>query len=412
MSTVAFDVITELDARGLVKQNTNPDELAKLLASGPQTLYAGFDPTGPSLHVGHMVPLIALMHFAKAGHRAVALVGGGTARIGDPSGKTEARKMLTGEQVDANAASLATQIKALAASAGVELEVVNNADWLKGLEYISFLRDIGKHFSVNRMLSFETYKMRLETGLSFLEFNYQLLQSYDFLKLHQNQGCRLQIGGDDQWGNIVAGIDLIRREGGAECYGLTFPLLARSDGKKMGKTENGAIFLNADQTPVFDFFQYFRNFPDADVEMMLSKFTFIPVDEIKALMADKAQINQAKERLAMEMTSLVHGNDAAEKALADAKALFAGQGRPADLPQAPLAAADLAAGINAADLFMKSGLCQSKSDARRLFQGGGAKINDTKVENHEMVIDSSWIDQGELLLRAGKKRAFLFTVEG
>ena len=268
-----FEVLEE---RGFIKQCTDAEQLKKILDSDVVPFYCGFDPTAPSLHVGNTVPLFAMAHLNRAGHKAIALVGGGTARIGDPSGRSEMRKMLTIDQINANAESQKKQIARFVDFDNESAIMVNNADWLADLNYIEFLRDIGRHFSVNRMLSFETYKMRLETGLSFIEFNYQLLQSYDFLVLNQRYGCRLQIGGDDQWGNIVSGVDLVRRIEGKEVYGLTFPLVTRADGKKMGKTEKGAVFLDPDMVSPYEFFQYWRNVPDADVEKFLFMFTFLP----------------------------------------------------------------------------------------------------------------------------------------
>ncbi|MFW5783711.1 MAG: tyrosine--tRNA ligase, partial [Spirochaetota bacterium] len=277
------DALETLKERGFFAQCTDVEALGAAMDAGPVRFYVGIDPTGASLHIGHLVPLYAMAHLAKAGHQPVALVGGGTARIGDPSGKTEMRRMLTVDQIDANVQAIRVQIERFLESAGTKPEVVNNADWLASLNYIDFLRDIGRHFSVNRMLSFEAYKMRLETGLSFIEFNYQLLQSFDFLELYRNHGVTLQIGGDDQWGNIVAGADLVRRVEGREVYGLTFPLVTRADGKKMGKTEEGAIFLDASMVSPYQMYQYWRNVPDADVEKFLLTYTFLPVEECRRL---------------------------------------------------------------------------------------------------------------------------------
>ncbi|HEQ71749.1 MAG TPA: tyrosine--tRNA ligase, partial [Spirochaetia bacterium] len=269
-----FEILKE---RGFIKQCSDEETVKKLLDKEQVSFYVGFDPTGPSLHVGHMVPLFAMAHLQRAGHTPIALVGGGTARIGDPSGKTEMRQMITVEEIKKNAEKLKEQISHFIDFKDDKARMVDNADWLADLNYIEFLRDIGRHFSVNRMLSFETYKMRLETGLSFIEFNYQLLQSYDFLVLFRKYGCRLQMGGDDQWGNIVSGMELIRRVDGQDAYALTFPLITRSDGKKMGKTEKGTLFMNSEMTSVYDFYQYWINVPDADVEKLLFVFTFLPV---------------------------------------------------------------------------------------------------------------------------------------
>lgn len=401
-------VLDILRERGFIQQCTDPDGVEKLLADGPVHFYAGFDPTGSSLHAGHMIPLYAMAHLARAGHRPIALVGGGTARIGDPSGKTEMRRMLTVEQIEANARSIGKQISDfLGRTAGdpAAVTMVDNADWLTGLNYIEFLRDIGKHFSVNRMLTFEAYKQRLEKGLTFIEFNYQLLQSYDYYILNKEYGCRLQIGGDDQWGNIVAGIDLTRRLGGPELYGLTLPLVTRADGKKMGKSEKGAVFLDPALFTPYDFFQYWRNVPDADVKKFLLLYTFLPVDEITQLTDCEGQaLNTAKERLAHELTTLVHGAAVADETLAGARAAFGGGGSKEHVPSSDLSAAALEAGIAVVDLFVDTALCASKSEVRRLVKQGGARLNDEKITDSEAVISADHMRDGEIVLRAGKKR--------
>jgi len=311
--------LAELKARGFYSQCTDIDSLSSRMDSGPITFYVGCDPTGPSLHIGHMVPFFALRHLRSAGNVGIALIGGGTARIGDPSGKTEMRKMLSYEELDKNVARIEKQLDAFIGFDGKTAFSDNNKNWLADLNYIDFLRDIGSCFSVNKMLSFEAYKMRLERGLSFIEFNYQLLQSYDFLMLHKRHGCILQIGGDDQWGNITAGVDLIRRKLGGttekniehECFGLTFPLIMRADGQKMGKSEHGAVFLDASLTSVYDFFQYWRNVADADVRKFLLLFTFLSIEEIDKICG--GNINEAKERLAYEATPRNHGKTQARK---------------------------------------------------------------------------------------------------
>ena len=316
-----------LEERGFIKQCTDLDRVKELLDTEVVPFYCGFDPTGASLHVGHMVPLFAMAHLNRAGHKAIALVGGGTSRIGDPSGKTEMRRMLTLEDIRHNSASQRIQLAKFIDFEHENAVMVDNADWLADLNYIEFLRDIGKHFSVNRMLSFETYKMRLETGLSFIEFNYQLLQSYDFLILNRKYGCKLQIGGDDQWGNIISGADLIRRVDGNEAHGLTFPLVTRADGKKMGKTEKGALYLDPEMVSPYEFFQYWRNVPDADVEKFLFLFTFLPADEVRKLgRLEGQEVNTAKEVLAFELTKIVHGEEEAEKAKEAARAAFSTAG--------------------------------------------------------------------------------------
>lgn len=403
----ALDILRE---RGFIQQCTDMDALEKAFEK-PIRFYCGFDPTGPSLHVGHMVPLFAMAHMEQAGHKPIALVGGGTARIGDPSGKTQMRKMQTVEAIKQNAGRLKKQISLFINFEGDEGEalMVDNADWLAGLNYIEFLRDIGIHFSVNRMLGFETYKTRMETGLSFIEFNYQLLQSYDFLELYNTYGCRLQVGGDDQWGNIVSGIDLVRRVGSAEVYGLTFPLVTRSDGKKMGKTEKGAIFLDPAITSPYEFFQYWRNIPDADVEKFLFFYTFLPVDEVKKLGAlEGVRINMAKEKLAWEITKTVHGKNEADMALGAARAAFSkSDGASTEgMPSMKLAAAQLDSGINIVDLFASTELCSSKSEARRLVKQNGAAVNDEKITDIDAVIDNSYVKDSEIILKAGKKRYF------
>ncbi|MFP4365156.1 MAG: tyrosine--tRNA ligase, partial [Spirochaetia bacterium] len=353
--TPALQVLKD---RGFIKQCTDLEGLNKKMEEGPVTFYVGIDPTGPSLHVGHMVPVFALAHLQQAGHKPILLIGGGTARIGDPSGKTEMRKMITYEQIAKNGLSQAKQLENFVTLDGENGWLVNNAHWLADLNYIDFLREIGSQFSVNRMLSFEAYKQRMETGLSFVEFNYQLLQSYDFLELYRRKGCTLQIGGDDQWGNIVAGIDLIRRTESAETYGLTFPLVTRADGKKMGKTEKGAIFLDPAMCSVFDFFQYWRNVHDDDVEKFLLLFSFRPIKEIKALCSEGgAALNKAKEILAYDYTKLVHGEEEAEKALEAAKSAFSAGGQSTDaIPSKEMSKTELDAGINVVDLFAETDL--------------------------------------------------------
>jgi tyrosyl-tRNA synthetase len=414
------NILAELTARGFFSQCTNTGGLSAAMDAGPVTFYVGCDPTGPSLHIGHMVPFFAFRHLLRAGHKGIALIGGGTARIGDPSGKTEMRKVLGYETLDANAALISAQLARFLGTAGGKdaagygqspsPSFINNKEWLANLNYIDFLREIGSHFSVNRMLSFEAYKLRLETGLSFLEFNYQLLQSYDFLELYRRRGCVLQIGGDDQWGNIVAGADLIRRIEGAEVFGMTFPLVTTADGKKMGKTEKGALFLDAAITAPYDFFQYWRNVQDADVRRFLLMFTFLAKEECEALCAPGKNPNEAKERLAWEVTALIHGKDAADKALAGAKAAFGGEGDKSAMPSARLPRAKFEAGYNIVDLFTDAGLAPSKSEARRLVEQGGAFVSSgggelAGVTDVKAAIGAERLDSaGELLLRAGKKR--------
>lgn len=399
------NALTVLKERGFVQQCTDFEGLSKLMDEGPVTFYVGVDPTGPSLHIGHMVPFFALRHLRDAGHIGIALLGGGTGRIGDPSGKTEMRKLISYEEIDANTERVVKQLDRFVGFDGVHAFTANNKDWLANLNYIEFLRDIGRHFSVNRMLSFEAYRNRMEAGLSFIEFNYQLLQSYDFLQLYKRYNCRLQIGGDDQWGNIVSGIELIRRVEGAECYGLTFPLVTTSDGKKMGKTEKGALFLDPAMTSPYEFFQYFRNVADADVLRFLLMFTFLPVEECRRLGSLKdAALNEAKERLAWEVTSLIHGKEEADKALAAARAAFRGEGDATQLPTTEIDPVWLEAGIGVLDLFVASGLAPSKNEARRLIQQGGASVNGKKVEDEKHIYSTKDMVEGAMMLRAGKKR--------
>jgi tyrosyl-tRNA synthetase len=407
------NALRTLQERGFIQQCTDLEGLSKAMDEGPITLYEGCDPTGPSLHIGHMVPYFAMRHLHEAGHKVIVLMGGGTARIGDPSGKSTMRQIIGYDEIDANTKRFLGQIDRFLKLDGKTMYSENNKNWLADLNYIDFLRDIGRHFSVNHMLSFEAYKMRMETGLTFIEFNYQLLQSYDFLQLYKRHGCRLQIGGNDQWGNIVAGIELIRRVEGAECFGLTFPLVMTSDGKKMGKTEKGALFLDPEMTSPYDFFQYWRNVADADVERFLLLFTFLPTEECKALAAKKdAELNESKARLAWEVTALIHGRLEADKALAAAKAAFGGSGDASQIPSREVARSDLAAGIGVLDLFVLAGLATSKSEARRLVQQGGAIVNDRKVEDDKASIGVSWLDgEGVLTLRAGKKRVFRIIVK-
>lgn len=405
---VALETLKE---RGFFQQCTDLEGLSARMDAGPITFYVGCDPTGPSLHIGHMVPFFALRHLRNAGHIGIALIGGGTARIGDPSGKTEMRKMISYEQIDSNVEKIKAQLDRFIGFDDKTAFADNNKNWLADLNYIDFLRDIGSCFSVNKMLSFEAYKQRLEKGLSFIEFNYQLLQSFDFLKLHQRHNCVLQIGGDDQWGNITAGVDLIRRKLGGttelnkehEAFGLTFPLVTRSDGKKMGKTEKGAIFLDPEMTSVYDFFQYWRNVVDADVRKFFLLFTFLPVAEIDSIC--NGNINEAKERLAYEVTMLIHGKDEADKALAGAKAAFSGQGDKSQMPTAEVDKSLVENGIGVIDFFAAASIGGSKSEIRRLIQQGGAAVNGNVVADVKQVITLNDADEtGEFILRAGKKK--------
>ena len=408
-----------LKTRGFIQQCTDIEGLSKLMDEGPVTFYEGTDPTGGSLHIGHMVPYFAFRHLRGEGHNGIALLGGGTARIGDPSGKSEIRKMLDYDQLDKNTESIRAQLDRFVGFDGKTAFTANNKDWLANLNYIDFLRDIGKHFSVNRMLSFEAYKMRMETGLSFIEFNYQLLQSYDFLELYRRHKCRLQIGGDDQWGNIVAGVELVRRIEGVEVFGLTFPLVTTADGKKMGKTEKGALFLDPAITAPYDFFQYWRNVHDQDILRFLLMFTFLPVDECKAMCESGKNPNDAKERLAWEITAIIHGKEEADKALAGAKAAFgslAGGDKTA-MPHCEVARSKLEDGYNVVDLFTDTGLVSTKSEGRRLVQQGGAFVSGSDgelsvINDPAVTIGTERLNkEDELIIRAGKKRYLLVKIK-
>jgi len=406
------EALENLKTRGFFAQCSDTEGLSRLMGEEQVTFYVGVDPTGTSVHIGHMVPIFAYRHLVNSGHRGIALMGGGTARIGDPSGKTETRKILSYEELDANTALIVSQLDRFIGFDGKKALTANNKDWLANLNYIDFLREIGRHFSVNKMLSFEAYKIRMETGLSFIEFNYQLLQSYDFLELYRRYGCRLQIGGDDQWGNIVAGADLIRRVERAEAFALTFPLVVTADGKKMGKTEKGALFLDPSITTPYEFFQYWRNIQDADIKRFLLMFTFLPVGEIDALTAPGKNPNEAKERLAWEVTALIHGKAEADKAMAGARAAFgsASGGDKSAMPSVELPHAKFEAGYNIVDLFCDAGLAVSKSECRRLVEQGGAFISSggkepEAVSDVKALIGTQYLDgEGELVLRAGKKR--------
>ncbi len=397
-----FDVLRE---RGFIQQMTHEDEIRSLLEKEKVTFYIGFDPTADSLHIGHFLQLMVMSHMQKAGHRPIVLIGGGTAMVGDPTGKTEMRRMMTIEEINHNAECFKKQISRFIDFSDGKAVMVNNADWLLKLNYVSFLREIGVHFSVNRMLTAECFKSRLEgKGLSFIEFNYMLMQSYDFLELFRKFGCSIQMGGDDQWSNIIAGVELIRRVEGKNAYGMTFTLLTTSDGRKMGKTEKGAIWLDANKTSPFDFYQYWRNVQDADVEKCLALLTFLPMEEVRRLGALKGEeINEAKKVLAYEVTKLVHGQEAAEDARKAAEALFGGKGDAESIPSIEITAEELEAGIKLLDLLVKAGLTPSKSEARRTVQQGGVYVNEEKVTEIDRTISEKDAVDGAIMLQRGKK---------
>ena len=406
-------MLEDLKERGFFQQSTHPEELVKRLKEHRICCYVGFDPTADSLHVGHLIPLMGLAHMQRGGHRIIALMGGGTAMIGDPSGKTEMRKMLTEEQLQSNIAGMLPQMERFLDFSGDAI-LVNNSEWLRDLNYIDFLRDIGRHFSVNRMLSFETYKVRLETGLSFLEFNYQLLQAFDFLELNRLYNCTLQMGGDDQWANIISGTDLIRRVERKDAFGWTYPLLTTSSGKKMGKTEKGALWLDPKRTSAYEYYQYWVNTEDTDVEKFLALFTFLPMDEVRQLgQLQGADIREAKQRLAFETTALIHGKETALQAQNAAQSLFSGDGKSdnSNVPSTRIAADGFSAGLDVFEIFLQTGLCKSKGEARRLQAQGGVYVNDERIDNPDYCLGETDLQDGEILLRAGKKRYHRLIIE-
>ena len=392
--------------RGFVEQVSDEKLVRELLGSSTRC-YIGFDPTGSSLHVGSLVPIMALAHMQRCGHMPIALVGGGTTLVGDPSGKTETRPIMTREEIDRNAVSIREQLSRFIDFSDEKALMVNNADWLISLNYIDFLRDIGRHFSVNRMLAAESYKARLETGLSFIEFNYMLLQAYDFLYLFRHYDCRLQMGGNDQWGNILAGADLIRRLEGKVAHALTFPLITTSSGIKMGKTHKGAVWLDPKLTSPYEYYQYWINQDDRDVERFLALFTFLPIDEVRRLGALRGEeIIHAKEVLAYEATGLCHGYEEADKAKTAAQQLFGLDESEfsESVPSYAFNSGELEQGIPAYQLFEKTSLCKTRADARRLILQGGGYANGKRIEAFDQIISVRDMRNNSILLRAGKKR--------
>ena len=396
-----FDTLKE---RGYIAQVTHEEEVRELLGRQPVTFYIGFDPTADSLHVGHYIQIMVMAHMQRAGHRPIALIGGGTAMIGDPSGRTDMREMMTREIIAKNAQAFKKQMSRFLDFSDGKALMENNADWLLDLNYVQFLREIGVHFSVNRMLAAECFKARLERGLSFLEFNYMLMQAYDFLELYRRHGCRIQMGGDDQWSNILAGVDLIRRVEGAEAYGITFTLLTTSDGQKMGKTRAGAVWLDPNKTSPYDFYQYWRNVDDADVKKCLALLTFLPMDEVNRLgNLPGEQINEAKKVLAYELTKNVHGEEEAIKAQKAAEALFGGGGDLDTVPTTEITADEFRENSNILDLLHSIGFISSKGEGRRLITQGGLYVNDERVESIEHQLTREDLRNGSLLVRRGKK---------
>lgn len=397
-------ILDLLKERGFIAQVTYEEDLYKQLEKEPTKFYIGFDPTAASLHFGHFIPILAMMHMQRAGHIPIALVGGGTVMIGDPSGKSDMRKMLTLDDINRNAEKIHQQLSHFLNFSEGKALMANNADWLLGLNYVEFIRDIGVHFSVNRMLTAECYKQRLERGLTFLEFNYMLMQGYDFLELFKRHGCRLQMGGDDQWSNMLAGADLIRRKEREDAFACTFKLLMTHEGKKMGKTERGALWLDPELCSPYEFYQYWRNVSDQDVSKSLSMLTFLPMEEVRRLSAlEGADINEAKKVLAFECTKIVHGEDEAQKAQEASAALFSGGSAMDEVPTYAISRDELEADSRLTTLLNTSGLCTSKSEARKMVMQGAVAIGDEKVTDIDTLISYEQIGSDGLLLRRGKK---------
>lgn len=398
-------VFEELKARGLIAQMTDEEKIRDLLDNHKTTFYIGFDPTADSLHVGHFVQIMVMAHMQRAGHTPIALFGGGTGMIGDPSGKSDMRKMLTVEEINHNIACFQKQMSRLIDFSDGNAIMANNADWLMNLNYIQFLREVGVHFSVNRMLAAECYKQRLERGLSFFELNYMIMQSYDFLELNHRYNCQLELGGDDQWSNIIGGVELLRRKEGKEAYGMTFTLLTTSEGKKMGKTEKGAVWLNPDKTSPFEFYQYWRNIGDADVIKCLKILTFLPLPEIDELAKlEGSGLNRAKEVLAYEVTRLIHGEEEAKKARDGARALFGAGADTENMPSSDIAGSDFTNGeIGILELLLKIGLIPSKGEGKRLIEQGGLSVDDGKVTSVSAKLTPSDFEKGYVMIKKGKK---------
>lgn len=394
------NIFEELTQRGYTEQLTHPEEIKNLLDNESISFYIGFDPTADSLHVGHFISLMVASHMQKAGHRPIILIGGGTATIGDPSGKTDMRRMMSREEIDHNVECFKKQIAKFLSFEGENAAIiVNNADWLLDLKFINFSREIGSLFSINKMLAAECYKQRMERGLTFFELSYMLMQSYDFLYLHDKYGCKLQMGGNDQWSNILGGVDLIRRIGHSDSYGLTFKLLTTKEGKKMGKTEKGALWLDATKTSPYDFYQYWRNIDDADVKTVLSLLTFLPMEKVEELSNLKDEkINEAKKVAAYEITKLIHGEEEAKKAEEASNALFGGQGSLDNMPTATVTS-----NISILDAIIQVGFAPSKGQARQLITQGGISLNDTKISDTNYILSDTDFKDGFAILKKGKK---------
>lgn len=409
MSTNVYDILLE---RGFIEQTTHEQEIRELLGKEKVTFYIGFDATADSLTAGHFLTVMAMMHMQKAGHRPIALLGGGTTMIGDPTGKSDMRTIMTKETIQHNADCFHKQLAKFIDFDNDNAIIANNADWLLNLNYVEFLREVGVHFSVNKMLTAECYKQRMEKGLTFFEFNYMIMQSYDFLKLNQLYGCSLQLGGNDQWSNILGGVDLIRRKEQKPAFGLTFKLLTTSEGIKMGKSMKGAVWLDPNKTSPYEFYQYWRNIEDVKVEECLGLLTFLPMDEVRRLGALKdAEINHAKDVLAFEITKIVHGEEEATKALEASKALFGGGMKSEDIPTTTYTQEQFTAGIDLITLLVDSKMAVSRSDARRTIVQGGVTVNDIKITEFDKVFtDNNFDSDGALLVRKGKKAYHCFKV--
>jgi len=398
------NVFQVLKERGFIEQCTHEEEIEKLLGEESVSFYIGFDPTADSLHIGHFIQIMVMAHMQRHGHRPIALIGGGTTMIGDPSGRTDMRQVMTPERIKENGEKFKKVFEKFLSFEDDKAVMLNNAEWLLPLNYIDFLRDVGAHFSVNRMLAAECYKSRMEKGLTFLEFNYQLLQAYDFYVLHKQQGCKMQFGGNDQWSNIIAGVELVRRKDGEQVYGMTFSLLTTSEGIKMGKTAKGALWLDPEKTSPYDFYQYWRNVADADVEKCLALLTFLPMAEVRRLGAlEGAEINQAKEILAFTVTAIIHGEEAAHEAQNAARKLFAGDKGEAEIPSVELSKAELGEGQDIIFLLEFAKLIPTRSEGRRLIQQGGVLVNGEKVLDPKAVYSAVDFKDGKLVIKKGKK---------